>query len=137
MNFMSVVSVMSGATIFDVPTNDPRLAISMALDDVDDAARRYRFNPTPEDATALLDSIENLRRFVLVRRTLAEALARPGHEGGAALGRQLCAALNLMIGDVPSLVSTCTRQHEAVMDRDMRRAIACLFFLGSLDPSFI
>ena len=46
-------------------------------------------------------------------------------------------ALNLMIGDVPSLVSACTRQPEAIMDRDMRRAIACLFFLGSLDISFI
>lgn len=130
-------SAVTGATIFDVPTNDPQVAIALALDEVEDAARRYRIGKTPEDGTAFLDAVETLRRFVLVRRTLAEALARPGDKGGAALGRQLCSALNLMIGDVPSLVSTCTRQHEAVMDRDMRRAIACLFFLGSLDISFI
>lgn len=130
-------SAVSGATIFDVPANDPQVAIALALDEVEDAARRYRISQTQEEGTALLDSIENLRRFVLVRRTLAEALARPGSEGGAARGRQLCLALNLMIGDVPSLVSACTRQPEAIMDRDMRRAIACLFFLGSLDISFI
>ncbi|MCA3574602.1 MAG: hypothetical protein IOC86_11850 [Aestuariivirga sp.] len=130
-------SAVSGATIFDVPTNDPRMPISLALDEVEDAARRYRISQTPEDGTALLDSIENLRRFVLVRRTLAQALAKPGADGGAAMGSQLCAVLQQMIGDVPSLVSACTRQHEAVMDRDMRRAIACLFFLGSLDPGFI
>jgi hypothetical protein len=128
---------VQGATIFDAPTNDPRMAISLALDEVDDAARRYRISQTPEDGTAFLDSIENLRRFVLVRRTLAEALAKPGSEGETALGAQLCAALQRMIGDVPSLVSACTRQKEATMDRDMRRAIACLFFLGSLDPGFI
>lgn len=134
---MILASAVSGATIFDAPTNDPQMAIALALDEVEDAARCYRISQTPEDGTAFLDSIENLRRFVLVRRTLAEAMARPGDDGGAPMGHDLCALLHHMIGDVPSLVSACTRQREAVMDRDMRRAIACLFFLGSLDPSFI
>jgi hypothetical protein len=130
-------SALTGVTIFDAPTDDPPMAIALALDTVEDAARRYRLGNSPEDGTALLNAIEDLRRFVLVRRTLARSLARRGTDGGAPLGHQLCAALGHMIGDVPRLVEASLRPREANMDRDMRRAIACLFFLGSLDPAFL
>jgi hypothetical protein len=133
----SLQAMQSGATIFDAPGDDPRLAIADALSEIGGAAARYRSSNDMLDAIALLDGIEGLRRFVLVRATLASGLSAPAGNGAAPIGRQLCEALNGMIGDVPGLVETCTRQVPYRMERDTRRAIACLFFLGSLDPRFI
>lgn len=126
-----------GTTIFDAPGDDPRLSITAAMAGIDSAARRYRRSSDLLDATALLDAIEGLRRFVLVRATLARVLSEPHHRGAAPMGRQLCDSLHAMIGDVPSLVAACTRVSPYRMERDTRRAIACLNFLGSLDHRFI
>jgi hypothetical protein len=134
---ISVQAMHSGPTIFDAPGDDPGLAIADALSGIDGAAVQYRGSNDMLDAIALLDGIEGLRRFVLVRTTLARGLSAPGRGGAAPLGRELCEALHGMIGDVPSLVETCTRQVPYRMERDTRRAIACLFFLGSLDPRFV
>lgn len=133
----SVQAVDSGPTIFDAPGDDPGLAIAEALSEIDGVASQYRRSNDMLDAIALLDGIEGLRRFVLVRATLASGLSAPGRNGQAPMGRQLCEALHDMIGDVPSLVESCTRQVPYRMERDTRRAIACLFFLGSLDPRFV
>ena len=131
------ISMKSGTTIFEAPGDDPKLAITHALAEIDGAADRYRRSSDMLDAVALLDSIEGLRRFVLVRATLARILSAPPRQGAAPLGRQLCDALHDMIGDVPSLVECGTRPVPCRVERDTRRAIACLSFLGSLDPHFI
>jgi len=133
----SSYDTIPGTTIFDAPGDDPRLSVAGAMDGIDSAARRYHQSSDLLDATALLDAIEGLRRFVLVRATLARVLAEPPHPGAAPMGRQLCEALYAMIGDVPSLVAACTRDGRYRMERDTRRAIACLNFLGSLDHRFI
>jgi hypothetical protein len=133
----SVQAVDFGPTIFDAPGDDPGLAIAEALSEIDGVASQYRRSNDMLDAIALLDGIEGLRRFVLVRATLASGLSAPSRDGEAPMGRQLCEALHGMIGDVPSLVESCTRQVPYRMERDTRRAIACLFFLGSLDPRFV
>lgn len=134
---ISVQAMQSGPTIFDAPGDDPGIAIADALSEIDGVAEQYRRSNDMLDAIALLDGIEGLRRFVLVRATLARGLSAPGRNGEGPMGRQLCEALHEMIGDVPSLVETCTRQIPYRMERDTRRAIACLFFLGSLDPRFV
>lgn len=130
-------SARPGASIFDAPGHDPRLTIAHALAEIDGIASKYRESNGLLDAIALLDGIEGLRRFVLVRATLARTLSHPGRHDAPPMGRQLCEALHEMIGDVPALVASCTRQGEYRMERDTRRAIACLNFLGSLDHHFI
>jgi hypothetical protein len=134
---ISVQTMPAGATIFDAPGGDPCLAIYRALSAIDDTAKRYRKSNDILDATALLDGIEGLRCFVMVRRTLANCLSAPHRPGAAPRGRQLCEILQGMIGDVPSLVESCKRPGHYRMERDTRRAIACLIFLGSLNPHFI
>lgn len=124
-------------SIFDAPTDDPQVAVSLALEDIEEAAARFAASGDPLDAIPLLNEIEGLRRFVLVRRTLGLALARPGRLDAPMLGRTLCEALHRMIGDVPSLVKACTQQGACSMERDTRRAIACLNFLGSMDARFL
>jgi hypothetical protein len=132
----AVASNQSVATIFDAWGDDPSGAIAGELAKIKGAERKFRQSQDEENATALLDSIENLRRFVLVRGTLAQGLSRPSRRDGVPMGRQLCETLHAMIGDVPSLVAK-TQANGYRMERDTRRAIACLFFLGSLDPQFI
>jgi hypothetical protein len=133
----AVKSNQSVATIFDAWGDNPSGAIAGELAKINGAERKFRQSNDEENATALLDSIENLRRFVLVRRTLAQVLSRPSRRGGEPIGRQICEALHEMIGDVPKLVEQSTAQGNYRMERDTRRAIACLIFLGSLDPQFI
>jgi hypothetical protein len=134
---ISIQATQSGATIFDVPADEPRTAIAEALERTGEAHRQYRRSKDMLDAGALLDEIEGLRRFVLVRATLARCLSERPAQRAVPLGRELCEALEGMIGDVPSLVEACSRNGEYRMERDTRRAIACLFFLGSLDPQFL
>ena len=133
----SSLDAVTGTTIFDAPGDDPRLSIAGAMAGLDSAARRYHKSSDLPDATALLDAIEGLRRFVLVRATLAGVLSEPLRPGAEPVGRQLCEALHAMIGDVPGLVAACTRDGRYRMERDTRRAIACLNFLGSLNHRFI
>jgi hypothetical protein len=129
-------SAFRGPSIFDAPTDDPKLAVRLALQDLSDAASRFAATRDMFDGVLLLNEIEGLRRFVLVRSTLAMALAEPD-ETDRPLGRTLCEALHRMIGDVPDLVANCIRQGHHSMERDTRRAIACLNFLGSLNISFL
>jgi hypothetical protein len=131
------LGVFAGPSIFDAPTDDPLAAVSLALSDVEDAAIRYAASRDVLEGLMLLNEIEGLRRFVLVRATLARGLARRGGNGAPTLGRMLCEALHHMIGDVPSLVNSCMRGGNPSMERDTRRAIAGLNFLGSLDPDFL
>ena len=125
-----------GPSIFDAPTDDPQMAVRIALDGLADAASRYTATGDVLDGILLLNEIEGLRRFVLVRRTLAVALARPDETRhadrpqivrGAAPDDRRCA----------ELVASCTRPGNHNMERDTRRAIACLNFLGSLDTRFL
>jgi hypothetical protein len=134
---ISIQPISPGPTIFDAPGDDPRLAIADALAAIDDTAARYRRSNDILDAIALLDAIEGLRRFIMVRRTLASCLSESSRPGAQPWGRDLCQLLQAMIGDVPSLAETCKRNGHYRMERDMRRAIACLIFLGSLNPDFI
>lgn len=129
-------SAFPGPSIFDAPTDNPQAAVAFALEDLAEAAVSYARSGDPLEGLLLLNDIEGLRRFVLVRRTLAVALAQEDGTG-TAIGRRLCEALYRMIGDVPQLVASCSRQGHQFMERDTRRAIACLNFLGSLDIGFL
>lgn len=133
---ISMQNVSAGTTIFDVPDDDPSLVIADAMAEIDDTAGRYRSSGDTLDAVALLDAIEGLRRFVMVRRTLAGCLAEPRSPGAPPRGRELCELLQAMIGDVPGLVEPCKQTGHSRIERDTRRAIACLIFLGSLNPRF-
>ena len=86
---------------------------------------------------ALLTEIEALRRFVLVRGTLVKGLLQPGRADSRPMGLQLCELLQGLIGDVPNLVKSCSLQGARNMERDTRRAIASLNFIGSLNPAFV
>ena len=84
----------------------------------------------------LLTEVEALRRFVLVRGALLKALQQSGARG-LSLGRELCDGLRGMIGDAPEVVKSCSLQGARNMERDTRRAVASLAFIGSLDSSFV
>jgi hypothetical protein len=126
-----------GQTIFEASGGDTGRAIARDIAAIDEAERRYSETRDELDATLLLDAIENLRRFVLQRRALASGLAKPAPRGSTPWGKKICAMLHTLIGDVPSLVQSCMQNGTYRMERDTRRAIACLCFLGSLDPEFI
>jgi len=73
---------------------------------------------------------------VLVRGALLKAMQQTG-SNGMSIGRELCDSLRGMIGEVPELVKSCSLQGARNMERDTRRAVASLAFIGSLDPSFV
>ena len=124
-------------TIFDVNRNSPQYAIACALQDLERNLSKFNQSASPDRRTRLIDDIERLRRFVLVRASLAKALAAPTRRNNRTMGRQLCDALHEMIGDVPSFVTLHGAPGAPVMERDHFRVIACLNFLGSLDPEFL
>jgi hypothetical protein len=126
-----------GGTIFDVNRNAPQFAIACALQELDRQLGTYHRASTPQNQTNLLDEIERLRRFVLVRASLAKALARTKRHDNRTMGRQLCDVLHGMIGDVTSFVKLHTAPGAPTMERDSFRVIACLNFLGSLDAEFL
>lgn len=53
------------------------------------------------------------------------------------LGRELCDTLRGMIGEMPETMKTTSLQGARNMERDTRRAVASLAFIGSLDSSFV
>ncbi len=124
-------------TIFDVNRKAPQFAIACALQELERWLRKYNRDSTQENQTALLDEIERLRRFVLVRASLAKALCATKRTDNRTMGRQLCDALHSMIGDVPRFVKIYAAPGAPLMDRDSFRVIACLNFLGSLDAEFL
>jgi len=134
---ISLQPMPAGLTIFDAPGDNPRLAIAGALDEIGSTAARFRRSNDMLDAMAFLDAIEGLRRFTLVRFSLANSLSEPPYPGAAPRGRALCELLESMIGDVPRLADNCRQQGFSTMERDARRAIASLIFIASLDPRFI
>lgn len=127
----------SSASVFEASTKDPIIAIAAAIDDIERLLEVYRKSGDVLDRMEVLTEIEALRRFVLVRGALIKSLNRPGRQDGRPVGRQICEALQGMIGDVPNLVKTCSLQGARNMERDTRRAIASLNFIGSLDPAFL
>ncbi len=129
--------VSSSASVFEASTKNPRPAIASALDDIESMLGVYNQTGDVLDRMAVLTEIEALRRFVLVRTDLINCLRQPGQRDPRAVGKQICEALQSMIGDVPNLVKECSLQGARNMERDTRRAIASLNFLGSLDPAFL
>jgi hypothetical protein len=127
----------AGTTIFDVNREAPQFAIACAIQELERLLGAYNRASGPENQVNLLDEIERLRRFVLVRASLAKALAATSRRDNRTMGRQLCDALHSMIGDVPLFVKLHTAPGAPVMDRDSFRIIACLNFLGSLDAEFL
>ena len=126
-----------GSTIFDVNRKAPQFAIACALQEIERHLARYNKASTPDHQTGLLDEIERLRRFVLVRASLAKALGAAKRHDNRSLGRQLCDVLHGMIGDVRSFVELYAAPGAPQMERDSFRVIACLNVLGSLDAEFL
>lgn len=127
----------SGPTIFDVNRNAPQFTIACAIQDIERHLGVYHKSRNNNRTAILLDEIERLRRFVLVRASLATALAQTSPRDSRTVGRQLCDALHAMIGDVPRFVAAYSVPRAPMMDRDTFRVIACLNFLGALDPNFL
>lgn len=127
----------TGQTIFDVNRKAPQFAIACAIQELERQLARYQSSRGADGASGLLDEIECLRRFVLVRASLAKGLAKTSRRDNRTVGRQLCDVLHAMIGDVPRFVATYSAPGAPIMERDSFRVIACLNFLGSLDPEFL
>ncbi|MFN4142537.1 hypothetical protein [Aestuariivirga sp.] len=127
----------SSVCIFETLSGDPHLTAMRAIDTVEGILTRYRFSGSGTERTALLLEIESLRRFALVRRTLAKALSRPGRIDPRPVGRQLCETLLAMVGDVPNLVQACLLHGACHIGVETRQAIACLNLIASLDASFL
>ena len=129
--------VNTSASVFEASSSDPQMAIVYALTEVQNLLNKYNASSDVMDRMALLTEAEALRRFVLVRSALVQGLRKPAQEDGTSLGKLLCETLQGMIGDVPNLVKACSLQGARNMERDTRRAIASLTFVGSLDPAFV
>lgn len=128
--------VSTSASVFEASTKDPQMAVARAADEVAKHLAKYTASQDVLDRMALLTEVEALRRFVLVRGALLAALRRPGSAEGTTLGRDICDALRGMIGELPDVARSCSLQGARNMERDTRRAIASLAFVGSLDASF-
>jgi hypothetical protein len=110
--------------------------VSLAVAEVSKLLAKYTQAEDVLVRMQLLTEVEALRRFVLVRGALLKAMQQTG-SNGMSIGRELCDSLRGMIGDMPELVKTCSLQGARNMERDTRRAVASLAFIGSLDPSFV
>ncbi len=126
----------SSASVFEASTRNPQLGVASATTEVRRLLTKYTESQDVLDRMQLLTEVEALRRFVLVRGALLAALQQTGGKG-VSLGSELCDSLRAMIGDVPELVKTCSLQGARNMERDTRRAVASLAFIGSLDSSFV
>lgn len=126
----------TSASVFDASTKDPQVGVSIAVAEVGKLLAKYRESEDVLTRMQLLTEVEALRRFVLVRGALLKAMKQTG-SNGLSIGRELCDSLRGMIGDVPELVKSCSLQGARNVERDTRRAVASLAFIGSLDPSFV
>jgi hypothetical protein len=126
----------SSASVFEASTRDPQLSVATAVAEVARLLAKYAENEDSLLRMQLLTEVEALRRFVLVRGALLKALQQTGSTG-LALGRELCNSLRTMIGDVPELMRSGSLQGARNMERDTRRAVASLAFVGSMDASFV
>jgi hypothetical protein len=126
----------SSASVFEASTKDPQLGVAIAVAEVGKLLAKYRESEDVLVRMQLLTEVEALRRFVLVRGALLKAMKQTG-SNGLSIGRELCDSLRGMIGDVPELVKSCSLQGARNVERDTRRAVASLAFIGSLDSSFV
>ena len=128
--------VSSSASVFEASTKDPAMGVAAAVAEVAKLLAKYAESEDVMVRMQLLTEVEALRRFVLVRGALLKAMQQTGSTG-VSLGRQLCDSLRAMIGDAPETVKNCSLQGARNMERDTRRAVASLAFIGSLDTSFV
>ena len=126
----------TSASVFEASTKDPQVGVTLAVAEVSKLLAKYTEAEDVLVRMQLLTEVEALRRFVLVRGALLKAMQQTG-SNGKSIGRELCDSLRGMIGEVPELVKTCSLQGARNMERDTRRAVASLAFIGSLDSSFI
>ena len=126
----------TSASVFEASTKDPQVGVTLAVAEVSKLLAKYTQAEDVLVRMQLLSEVEALRRFVLVRGALLKAMQQTG-SNGKSIGRELCDSLRGMIGEVPELVKTCSLQGARNMERDTRRAVASLAFIGSLDSSFI
>jgi hypothetical protein len=126
----------TSASVFEASTKDPQVGVTLAVAEVSKLLAKYTEAEDVLVRMQLLTEVEALRRFVLVRGALLKAMQQTG-SNGKSIGRELCDSLRGMIGEVPELMKTCSLQGARNMERDTRRAVASLAFIGSLDSSFI
>ena len=126
----------TSASVFEASTKDPQVGVSLAVAEVSKLLAKYNQAGDVLVRMQLLTEVDALRRFVLVRGALLKAMKQTG-SNGLSIGRELCDSLRGMIGDVPELVKNCSLQGARNMERDTRRAVASLAFIGSLDSSFV
>ena len=126
----------TSASVFEASLKDPQLGVAAAVSEIAKILAKYSESQDVLDRMQLLTEVEALRRFVLVRGALLKALEQTGNNG-ASLGRELCDCLRGMIGDAPETSKTTSLQGARNMERDTRRAVASLAFVGSLDASFV
>ena len=126
----------SSASVFEASTGNPQRGVALAVAEIGRLLAKYTQSQDTLDRMQLLTEVEALRRYVLVRGALLQALRQSGSKG-MTLGRELCLSLREMIGDVPELVKTNSLQGARNVERETRRAVASLAFVGSLDPSFV
>ena len=124
------------ASVFEASTKNPQAAVGTAVAEVARLLAKFKESQDIVDRMNLLTEIEALRRFVLVRGALVKALQQLSLGDARNLGKELCDTLRAMIGEMPELVKSCSLQGARNMERDTRRAIASLGFVGSLDASF-
>lgn len=126
----------TSASVFEASTKNPQVGVAAAVADVAKLLAKYSENEDVTVRMQLLTEVEALRRFVLVRGALLKALQQTGSKG-LTLGRELCDSLRGMIGEAPEIMKSCSLQGARNMERDTRRAVASLAFIGSLDASFV
>ena len=126
----------SSASVFEASTRDPQMGVTAAVAEVAKLLAKYADSEDVLVRMQLLTEVEALRRFVLVRGALLKAMQQTGSKG-VSLGRELCDTLRGMIGEVPETLKNCSLQGARNMERDTRRAVASLAFIGSLDNSFV
>lgn len=126
----------SSASVFEASTSDPQMGVGAAVSEVARLLGKYAEHADVLVRMQLLTEVEALRRFVLVRGALLKAMQQPGSKG-MSLGRELCDTLRGMIGEMPETMKTTSLQGARNMERDTRRAVASLAFIGSLDSSFV
>lgn len=126
----------SSASVFEASTRDPQMGVTAAVAEVAKLLAKYAESEDVLVRMQLLTEVEALRRFVLVRGALLKAMQQTGAKG-VSLGRELCDTLRGMIGEVPETMKNCSLQGARNMERDTRRAVASLAFIGSLDSSFV
>jgi hypothetical protein len=126
----------TSASVFEASTKDPRAGVATAIAEVRKVLAKFTESQDVLDRMHLLTEVEALRRFVLVRGALLQSLQQTGSKG-VSLGRELCDSLRGIIGEIPNVVKNCSLQGARNLERDTRRAVASLAFIGSLDAAFV